>query len=139
MRNQNGYTLLHAVFTLCLFIMAATCVPVIINAVTFTENGLNPSKEYEWNLFSQQFRQEFLGAKEIKITNTSIVFSKKGEEISYEKYGDFLRRRVNRRGHELVLGPINKIEFSSCTNGVEIAAIFEEEHQRTGRFFTYAQ
>ncbi|MGF2617057.1 competence type IV pilus minor pilin ComGF [Rossellomorea aquimaris] len=139
MRDQKGYTLLHAVFTLSIFLLAAICTPVIFNAVSYAENRLSPSKEYEWNLFSQQFRQEFHGSEDIKVNDSSIVFSKNGEVILYERYGDFLRRRVNRRGHELVLGPLQALEFSPCKNGVEINAVFEGEAEKTGRFFTYAK
>lgn len=139
MRGQNGYTLLHAVFTLSIFLLAAACVPVIMNGVLFVEDELAPSKEYEWNLFSQQFRQEFRGAENIKMTDTSITFTKSGEEILYERYGDFLRRRVNKRGHELVLGPVQETKLSSHANGIEIAVVYEGELQWTGRFFTYAK
>ncbi|TYR75604.1 hypothetical protein FZC79_10580 [Rossellomorea vietnamensis] len=139
MRGQNGYTLLHAVFTLSIFLLAAACVPVIMNGVLFVEAELAPSKEYEWNLFSQQFRQEFRGAENIKVTDTSITFTKSGEEVLYERYGDFLRRRVNKRGHELVLGPLQEIKLSSSSNGLEIAVTYEGELEWAGRFFTYGE
>ncbi|WP_421379567.1 competence type IV pilus minor pilin ComGF [Bacillus salacetis] len=138
MKSQAGYTLLHAVFTLCIFLLIASCMPPIISGIALVENKLAPSKEYEWNLFSHQFRLEFRGAKDIKVNDSSVIFIKNGEEILYEKYGDYLRRRVDRRGHEIVLGPLNALELKTEENGIEILASFEDEVE-VGRFFTYGQ
>jgi competence protein ComGF len=138
MKNQAGYTLLHALFTLGVFLLIATCMPPIITGITLIESKLDPSKEYEWNLFSHQFRLELRGAKNIKVTDSSITFMKNGEEILYEKYGDYVRRRVDRRGHEIVLGPLDALDLNTAKSGIEIHASFEDVNQ-IGRFFTYEQ
>jgi competence protein ComGF len=139
-KNEQGYTILHALLTLFAFMLIASYLPLLLRGVTIMEKKLDSSKEYEWNLFSHQFREELRGAEEINITVTSVMFYKDGEEILYEVYGDFLRRRVNRRGHELVLGPLTSIEFSPCrSGGVEISAGFTDGFNSKGRFFTYGQ
>ncbi|WP_456274060.1 competence type IV pilus minor pilin ComGF [Bacillus sp. AK031] len=139
MKNEKGYTIIHALLTLFAFMLIASCLPPLLKGVTIMEKKLDPSKEYEWNLFSHQFREELRGAEGMKVTGTSVIFYKDGEEILYELYGDFLRRRVDRRGHELVLGPLTTVKFSPCRSGVEISAGFTEGFQATGRFFTYGQ
>ncbi|WP_409251338.1 competence type IV pilus minor pilin ComGF [Bacillus sp. SCS-153A] len=138
MTEQGGYTLLQAIFTLCVFMVIASCFPVVITGITLAVTKLDPSKEYEWNLFSHQFRQEFRGATGINVTDYSIKFMKEGQEITYEKYGEFIRRRVDRRGHEIVLGPIDSVELKKFKNGVEIHASFEGT-LHIGRFLTYGQ
>ncbi|RIW31075.1 hypothetical protein D3H55_15830 [Bacillus salacetis] len=138
MKSQKGYTLLHAVFTLSIFLVTASCIPAVLSGINMIENKLDPSKEYEWNLFSHQFRMEIRGAKNIEVTESSIKFIKNDEEILIEEFGNYLRRRVNRKGHEIVLGPLDSLELNSASNGVEINAGFEGAVQ-TGRFFTYAQ
>lgn len=136
MKNQGGFTLLQSIFSLCAFLVIATCLPVIITGITLVETKLDPSKEYEWNLFSHQFRQEFRGAKAVNLTEFSIIFMKDDQEITYEKYGEYIRRRVDKRGHEIVLGPLDALELNNVQNGIEIQASFEGDLQ-IGRFFTY--
>jgi competence protein ComGF len=136
LRKQDGYTFLQAVFTLCIFLLIASCMLPIFSGITLIQKKLDPSKEYEWNLFSHQFRLEFRGARDITVTDSTINFKKDGEEILYEKYGEYLRRRVNRRGHEIVLGPLNAFKVNTAKNGVEIQAGLDEDLE-IGRFFTY--
>jgi competence protein ComGF len=137
-KNQEGYTLLHALFTLSIFLVVASSIPAVLTGFSMIERKLDPSIDYEWNLFIHQFRLEFRGAEDIGVTNSSITFTKNGEEILYEKYGNHLRRRVNKKGHEIVLGPLDELELHSVRNGVEILMGAEGESQ-TGRFFTYGQ
>lgn len=137
MVNQKGYTMIHALFTFFIFVLIASCIPPLIKGVEMVDRKLEPSKKYEWDLFSHQFRQELKGAEEIKVMDTSISFLKGDEKIVVEVYGEFLRRRVDGRGHEIILGPFRNIQFSPCTRGVEINAGFQENLQVTGRFFTY--
>jgi competence protein ComGF len=118
--------------------MISFCVPVLIKGLETIDEHLVPTKSYEWNLFTFQFRNEFKGSKEIEYGTESISFIKENKEVMYEKYGHSLRRRIDRKGHEIVLQDVRDLNVSPLGNGVQLTVTFTDNQILSSTIYTYS-
>ncbi|MBM7584605.1 competence protein ComGF [Bacillus pakistanensis] len=130
--------MIETIFVLSIFMMISFCVPLLIKGLETIDEHLVPRKSYEWNLYTFQFRNEFRGSYGIEYGKDSVSFIKGSREVTYEKYGHSLRRRIDRRGHEIVLQDVKAVTISSLTNGVQITVTFTDNQILSSSFFTYS-
>ena len=57
----------------------------------------------------------------ISVENNRLTFVKNGQSIMYEKYGSNIRRRVDLKGHEIMLQNIKAVTFEPIANGMRIS------------------
>lgn len=110
--RDEGFTLIEAVISLFVVSVIMTMVPMIIQSLASVERSLASEQDFEWNVFLIQFEEEMADVETYRVgRNERIFFMKKGQTVSYERYGQSVRRQVGDRGHEIVLQQIKKITF----------------------------
>ncbi len=72
----------------------------------------------EWEVFISQIKKEIRMSQKVTINNQSLLLEKDGSIIIYEKYGTNLRRRVDYKGHEIILQQVRAFQFQRLLNGV---------------------
>lgn len=123
-RNEKGFTLLEMLLTFSIFLLIVSFIPMMINVVFIDSKTEKSFNELEWEVFIQQAKIEIREATEITATNDTLFFNmSNGDIISYEKYQDVIRRRVNNRGHEVLLQNIVKVEYTPVSNGILIETV----------------
>ncbi|MFD2681236.1 competence type IV pilus minor pilin ComGF [Bacillus seohaeanensis] len=135
--NSRGFTLVEALLSFCIFLTISFSLLICMKGLHVVEEKLIPPQYYEWNLFRDSFRTEFRGATLGGIAEDSISFYVDNKEVLYEKYADSIRRRVNRKGHEIVLQKINEVNFSMRKNGVQMEVEFTNGEKAVSRLYNY--
>ncbi|MCM3242222.1 MULTISPECIES: competence type IV pilus minor pilin ComGF [Cytobacillus] len=128
--NNKGFTMLEMLFAFAIFLMIASFLPVSINFLFQDWKMEARTQRLEWHVFINQLKKEIRLADAAEISPVSIVLTIDGKSVIYEKYGSNLRRRVDMKGHEVVLQKLDRITFSSINGGVEInvSDSFDQEH-----------
>ncbi|MGE6752087.1 competence type IV pilus minor pilin ComGF [Rossellomorea sp. NPDC071047] len=136
--NNKGYTLIEALLSFTVFCMISLCIPLIMKGFSTIKNDMVPPHYYEWNLFNESLRNELWRGESVVITPDNISFLVSGESISYEKYNQSIRRRVNNRGHEVVLQSVDSFSFASIIQGVHMELEFVGGEKVEGEFFYFS-
>ncbi|WP_243504871.1 competence type IV pilus minor pilin ComGF [Cytobacillus oceanisediminis] len=118
--NNNGFTMLEMLFAFSIFSMIVSLLPVSFNFLFQDWKMEARTQRLEWHVFINQLKKEIRLADTADISPVSIVLTIDGKSVIYEKYGSNLRRRVDMKGHEIVLQKLDAITFSSFNGGVEI-------------------
>ncbi|WP_179885009.1 competence type IV pilus minor pilin ComGF [Bacillus sp. AFS015802] len=134
-KDERGFTLIEALLNFSLFCMISFSLPFVMKGFFIIKHELVPPRYYEWNLFSESIRKELREADAVVVMPQQISFVVEGETILYEKYNQSIRRRVNNRGHEIVLQEVSQFTFSSINQGVHMELEFAGGEKVEGDFF----
>ncbi len=83
----------------------------------------------EWEVFISQIKKEVRMSTSVTVLNQTILLQKDGETIIYEKYGTNLRRRVDYKGHEILLQNIGSFQFEKLRNAVRVNLMDKYGHE----------
>ena len=121
--NEKGFTLVEMLVTFSILLVILSFISPFFGVV-FRENNEQFNK-LEWQILIQQMKMEVREASKITVSkNNSVSFiNASGESVSFEKYNDKIRRRVNGKGHEVLLQQITGVIFESKRNGFFISVV----------------
>lgn len=109
-QKSNGFTLFETIFSLFLISIVLFLFPFILAYFKTAPAEKLQAKEVE--LFFIQISREIYNAKEMLIENKNLIVVLHNEDkVSYEQYNDLIRRRVNERGHEVLLQNIKAVDY----------------------------
>lgn len=112
MNREKGFTLVEMLVSFTLFLIIVSFFPIIIPLVKQTYNPDFSMNEMEWEIFVNQLAMEYREAKEVGIHATTLTLKMENNQIiTYERYEDKIRRRVDESGHEVVLQHIKNIMY----------------------------
>jgi competence protein ComGF len=136
--DERGFTLIEALLSFSLFCMISLSIPLMMMGFSTIKHDMVPPRYYEWNLFHESVRNELRKADAIEIMPQYISFLVDGEKILYEKYNQSIRRRVNNRGHEIVLQAVVQFTFTSIHQGMHLDLEFEGGEKVEGDFYYFS-
>jgi competence protein ComGF len=111
-KSEKGFTLVEMLVSFTLFLLIVSFFPIIIPLAKQTYNPDFSMNEMEWEIFVNQLAMEYREAKEVRIHATTLTFKMENNQIiTYERYEDKIRRRVDESGHEVVLQHIKNIMY----------------------------
>jgi competence protein ComGF len=126
-KQSSGFTLIEMLITLSCFLIIVSFFPVLLNVKWFKEYQSERFNPLEWQLFARQVTVEIREAKEIELKNRTVhLYKVNGEKVSFEKYGNLIRRRVNGQGHEIILQYISDVHYKLEDNGLRIEVVTEQ-------------
>jgi competence protein ComGF len=135
--NNKGFTLLDALLSFFVFSIISLSFPLIMKGFETIKSDSIPPRYYEWNLFSESLGNEVWDTGDIMVSPERISFEKEGEWITYERYQNSMRRKVNDRGHEVVLQSIHSIAFSEVPQGIKVKVEFEGGESMESAFYYF--
>jgi competence protein ComGF len=111
-KREKGFTLVEMLVSFTLFLIIVSFFPIIIPLAKQTYNPDFSMNEMEWEIFVNQLAMEYREAKEVRIQATTLTLKMENNQIiTYERYEDKIRRRVDESGHEVVLQHIKNIMY----------------------------
>lgn len=121
--NEKGFTFVEMLVTFSILLVILSFISPFLG-VLYRDNNEQFNK-LEWQILIQQMKMEIREASEISVSkNESVTFyNAAGDLVSFEKYTDKIRRRVNKKGHEVLLQQIMDVTFEPKTNGFLISVI----------------
>jgi competence protein ComGF len=139
MRTQNnrGFTLVEMLFTFSIFLLILSSLPLIVTIVGGWKHEVTSSSWQEWELFVIQFRMEWLQCSHWTLGSNQITFELLGDKVTYETYGNMIRRRRNGQGHEIALQNVVRIQLMAIKNGFQWEVTFEDGTVQTAQFTHY--
>ncbi|WP_226673124.1 competence type IV pilus minor pilin ComGF [Rossellomorea aquimaris] len=137
-KDERGFTLVEALLSFSVFCMISFSLPLMMKGFMMIKNDLVPPHYYEWSLFNESVRNELKNVEAVEIAPQHISFVMDGETILYETYDQSIRRRVNNRGHEIVLQAVDQVTFTSIRGGVHLDLEFEGGEKVEGDFMCFA-
>jgi len=122
-RNEKGFTLVEMLVTFSTLLIILSLISPFLSTV-FRDNSEQFNK-LEWQILIQQLKMEVREARDISISkNASVTFYNVTDDlVSFEKYNDKIRRRVNQKGHEVLLQQITGVTFEPNPNGFLISVV----------------
>lgn len=139
-RSENGFTLLEMLLSLMIFLLIMFLIPMLLKTVlvwTTTDKTFN---EFEWQVFVQQTKMEIKESTELIVCDDLLSFIKNnGQVVTYEKYHDKMRRKVDGSGHEIILQNVNTIHFSPENNGFMMIYVDKNNQHHSERITAIAE
>ncbi|MBM7660863.1 competence protein ComGF [Bacillus mesophilus] len=120
-QNEKGYTLLEMLLVLSIFLMVSSFFPLLFSVLSQWIEQPSSLHPFEWEVATAQITMDVREANKIVITEGMVTLEGANSElISYESYGDLMRRTVNGTGHEVVMQNVNLTHFSYIDGGISI-------------------
>ncbi|HEY4554779.1 MAG TPA: competence type IV pilus minor pilin ComGF [Bacillaceae bacterium] len=133
--DQEGFTLLEAIMGIFVLSIVVSLIPLMLKTFVSIDRVLTVEKDYEWNLFLIQFRKELNEIKKRHMDRERVYLDGTNLVITYEKYGSVIRRKVNDKGHEIVLQNVKSVLFYDVERGIGMAVEFQDGTREEARFF----
>ncbi|MBM7701550.1 competence type IV pilus minor pilin ComGF [Metabacillus iocasae] len=112
MKNQKGFTLVEMLISFSFFLLIVSLIPLIVPILSKTNDSHLALTNIEWELFIAQLTFEYREAKEVKVDASKLtLFTFEDHTVTYERYQDKLRRRVNQSGHEVLLQNVQSVDY----------------------------
>jgi competence protein ComGF len=121
--NNRGFTFVEMICAFSIFLMIVSFFPLCLRLLSqdgFVEERL---QKMEWEVFIGQTKKEIRMSDRVSVDSNRLTLVKDGQSIMYEQYGSAIRRRVNLKGHEIVLQNVKTITFQEVVNGVRIVIV----------------
>ncbi|MDQ0213855.1 competence protein ComGF [Oikeobacillus pervagus] len=138
-RNNNGFTFIESLLVLSIFLGVTSLFPLVYQSFYEAEHHFHPLKKTEWELFLIQLRKELHTSQSWSSHNGRLSYFNGDREIWIEKYQTSLRRRVDRKGHEIILQNVQEIHFSWHNNVLQLEVIFLNGDQEVAKFHPYTR
>lgn len=117
LQNENGFTLLHALFTLFIISIIFQSLPAILQQLSIY-NLKNHTKSLEVYQFFHFVNEELYTASTVTPILDGVQINKQnGDNVEIERYGKIIRRQVNKQGHEWLLNDVDAITVKQSKNG----------------------
>jgi competence protein ComGF len=121
MRKEGGFTLLEMLITFSLFLMIMSFLPVMIKMTKEQQVAAVSLSKLEWDIFLQQLTFEVREGYDVECNNQQLTFTNYGQQkVTYERYGQMIRRRVAGAGHEVLLQNISSVQFIRVNGGIVV-------------------
>lgn len=128
--NNNGFTMLEMLFAFSIFLILVSFLPLSFRFLFHDWDFDERIQRLEWNVFINQMKKEVRLADSAEVSDGRVILRIAGQNVSYEKYGSNLRRRVDLKGHEVVLQQVDLVSFTSINGGLKMIVkdTFGEEY-----------
>ncbi|MEB6547520.1 ComGF family competence protein [Heyndrickxia sporothermodurans] len=133
--NEKGFSLIECIFSLLILSTILAFFPLLIKAYERIDHAYSTEKDFEWNLFLMELRKELRTSNGWVVTGNSLYLNRGQEVVVYEKYNQSIRRRVDGKGHEVVLQKVKQINFNSNKNEIILHVQFVNNHSREAHLF----
>ncbi|KRF61856.1 MULTISPECIES: competence type IV pilus minor pilin ComGF [Peribacillus] len=116
LRKNDGFTIIEMLFSLMILMTTSIFILQLFSIIHTQLESKEKLHPKEWEIFTMQMQQEVRGAKSQDVIENKLYLLS-GDQLSFiEQYEDKLRRRVNGKGHEVILQNISKFKVEKDGN-----------------------
>ncbi len=138
-RNDHGYTLLEALFSITVFILLSHIVVLVYFWIQQLNTTFAANEQVAWELFIQDMQQVFIEVKDLKVSTDSksveIFYTNPEGTKKINRSGDVLRLLINNQGNIPLLIGIENVAFGWDGQYINISVIFKNGLEKERRFF----
>ncbi len=136
--NNSGFTMAEMLLSLSLFCLLASLFPLFVAMILHQEPAKERIQHMEWELFLSQLKKEVHGCDFVVVANHRLVLAKDGEQISFQKIGQQLRRQKNFQGNEIVLQNLQSVNFHAKGKKVTVEAVDVYGNVKSAEIYLFA-
>ncbi len=137
-KSDKGFTILEMLVVLLIVMTLTSLFPILFSILSQWTNEQSRLHPFEWEVAMSQLLMEVREGKEIRIRDGNLELTNYDNKvISYEKYSNMLRRRVNGKGHEVILQQIQSAQFSLFQGGVRLLVTDQEGAEYTSYLYRW--
>lgn len=136
--NEHGFTMLEMIFCFAIFCMIVAYIPLLLQIIYSSQTDVQLQR-FEWEVFVNQIKKEIRIVDGLYVKNQKVYMQKGRDIVTYEKYQDKLRRRVNDSGHEVLLQNVAFVQFIEITNGVKVNVTDHEGKKYEASMYSYLE
>ncbi|WP_181350099.1 competence type IV pilus minor pilin ComGF [Thalassobacillus sp. CUG 92003] len=108
-QSKNGFTLFEVLISLMVLLIILPMATAIISLLQVNDS----QHELAVQQFFQFIDYELSRAETSRVSPQALDFTRlDGDHVRFESYNGAIRRRVNERGHELLLNEVEHITFT---------------------------
>ncbi|PEJ31009.1 hypothetical protein CN689_17080 [Peribacillus butanolivorans] len=116
LRKNDGFTIIEMLFSLMILMTTSIFILQLFSIIHTQLESKDKLHPKEWEIFTMQMQQEVRGAKSQDVIENKLYLLS-GDQLSFiEQYEEKLRRRVNGKGHEVILQNISKFKVEKDGN-----------------------
>lgn len=123
--------MLEMLFSFSVFCMVASFLPLMFN-ILFQQQSIDGRiQEMEWGLFVNQLKKEIQSSDYVDVVKGELAVINGEDVVTFQKYEALLRRRVNGKGHEVVLQNIRSVNFQRLGRAIHIQVVthFDQKNE----------
>ncbi|MBU8879365.1 ComGF family competence protein [Bacillus sp. FJAT-29790] len=122
--------MLEMLYAFSIFLLIVSFLPLSFKYLFQNDQFDARTQIMEWHVFVNQLKKEMRGSEVMDVSNERIALRRNGQVILYERYGTNIRRRVDFKGHEIVLQQVGSLQFFRIKNGVKLTVkdLFNQSH-----------
>ncbi|WP_228471165.1 competence type IV pilus minor pilin ComGF [Listeria welshimeri] len=132
--NTPAFTLLETILSITIVLSISSLIPLFFQCYNKTIQLSNLDQTMEWQLFLIQARLELEKGSDLRLDENKLSFQKDGNQITYSKYNDILRRQVNTKGHEPLLTKIKDWKIIQKEKQLIMTVKFSDDSSFTTKF-----
>jgi competence protein ComGF len=118
--NEHAFTLVEMLFSFLVFTIIIFFISPLLGVMVQHNAPSIRLQEMEWDVFSSQIKKEIRMSTKGQVVSNRLILTEDGGSISFEKYENILRRRVNNTGHEVLLQNVAEVNFTLLPNMVRV-------------------
>ncbi|MBP3041137.1 ComGF family competence protein [Bacillaceae bacterium Marseille-Q3522] len=136
--DEKAFTLLEVCYALSIFCLFAAVLPLTFRILYQDDIMAKHLQKMEWNVFSGQLKKEVRLCSTLSVDHKRLtLINEDGSIVTYEKYQDKVRRKVNGTGHEIALQNINSLEFTAFHGGIQITVTDHYQQNFESKIWSY--
>ncbi|MCK1991485.1 ComGF family competence protein [Peribacillus muralis] len=108
LRQNDGFTMIEMLFSLLILMTISLFVVQLFSIIQTQVGTIDKLHPKEWEVFTMQMHQEVRSSKSQDILGNRLYLLSSDQLTSIEQYEDKVRRRVDGKGHEVMLQNISK-------------------------------
>ncbi|WP_033828428.1 competence type IV pilus minor pilin ComGF [Bacillus andreraoultii] len=137
LKTESGYTLVEMLLSLSIFTIIITFIVSMVPLLRYHLYSPEITDQMQWEMFLNQAKREIWEGDKImlSIVPDRILIWKGEELIIYERYIDRIRRRVDGRGHQLILFNIRSFRYEEIEQGIKFIVTHQNGKKYEGEIF----
>ena len=121
--NQDGFTLIEMLLSFLIFSFLIIFLLHSIPLLKYHAYSTETLDQLHWDIFLNQIKREIRTVETIYLSNHQLDLIKNGCLITYDQYGEKIRRRVDGGGYEITMFNIKELTFKELKKGVKVIVL----------------
>ncbi|WP_285768897.1 competence type IV pilus minor pilin ComGF [Peribacillus sp. SI8-4] len=110
LRQNDGFTMIEMLFSLLVLMSISLFVVQLFSIIQTQVRAIDKLHPKEWEVFTMQMHQEIRSSKSQDVNGNRLYLLSGDQLASIEQYEDKVRRRVDGKGHEVILQNISRFQ-----------------------------
>ncbi|MFJ7307014.1 competence type IV pilus minor pilin ComGF [Peribacillus frigoritolerans] len=112
LRKNDGFTMIELLFSLLILMTTSLFVLQLFSIIHTQMRSVDKLHPKEWEVFTMQMKQEVRSSKAQDVMGNKLYLLSGEQLSSLEQYEDKVRRRVDGKGHEVILQNISEFRVN---------------------------